>query len=343
LVNVEELKYNIESFLYESLEHKNKSIDFILVNHNTNESYVFASDGLEEMIEFTPYSKEMENGYSNVPEWDFNFDTYLFELLEKDFEISYMRDDVHYGIWETLNELYPEDIDYKLGVQKYIDYCVENSITKEYLEEKLQYNYQNLEVKDIMRFYEKDYIEERDNQVIMAKQTYEKQENLSYIKFVLGYDLLQDRLKNSSVKECDINYNFCSFLAEAFIESEEYKNTRYSLYDALVNWLDNNEKFISSEYSKFIDDEKIYNNNMKIIAQGYRENSPIALVEKDLGGEKEYIVAFNFKTENDKLYWGYGYYYDNDNIKATEDFKKVIEGGNLADTFSKKENETERA
>ena len=34
--------------------------------------------------------------------------------------------------------------------------------------------------------------------------------------------------------------------------------------------------------------------------------------------------------------WGYGYYYDKNLGKAMEDFKKVLAGGNLADTFSNK-------
>ncbi len=53
---------------------------------------------------------------------------------------------------------------------------------------------------------------------------------------------------------------------------------------------------------------------------------------------KEYIIAFYYKIDNDKLDWGYAYYYDNNKQKADEDYQKVINGGNLADTF-KKENE----
>ncbi|UKI57350.1 MAG: hypothetical protein L6V81_08410 [Clostridium sp.] len=41
-----------------------------------------------------------------------------------------MTDDVHYSIWNSINELYPNDIEYKNGVQEYLQYCKEKNITK---------------------------------------------------------------------------------------------------------------------------------------------------------------------------------------------------------------------
>ena len=76
-MNLSIIKNNIEEFLMEDIEHKNKRIDYILVNVKKNEYIAVASDGLEEMIEFAPYTKELLNGYSNIPERDFNFHTYL--------------------------------------------------------------------------------------------------------------------------------------------------------------------------------------------------------------------------------------------------------------------------
>lgn len=42
----------------ESMEHQNKKIDYILIDSEKNETYILASDGVDEAIEFTPYSKE---------------------------------------------------------------------------------------------------------------------------------------------------------------------------------------------------------------------------------------------------------------------------------------------
>lgn len=79
--------------------------------------------------------------------------------------------------------------------------------------------------------------------------------------------------------------------------------------------------------------------NMHVIDIGYRNKEPIALVEKTTKCGKEYIIGFNYEITDNKIQWGYGYYYDTDITKAKNDFKKVLEGGNLADTF--KENKKE--
>ena len=65
---IQKIKENVETFLMESTEHQNKHIDYVLVNPENNETYVLASDGVDEAIEFTPFSKNYEGGYINVPE-----------------------------------------------------------------------------------------------------------------------------------------------------------------------------------------------------------------------------------------------------------------------------------
>ena len=47
---VKEIKENIEKFLSDSIDHQNKHIDYILLDPNTNETYVLASDGVDEAI-----------------------------------------------------------------------------------------------------------------------------------------------------------------------------------------------------------------------------------------------------------------------------------------------------
>ena len=73
-------------------------------------------------------------------------------------------------------------------------------------------------------------------------------------------------------------------------------------------------------------------NGIFVVDVGYRNDIPVALVEKQYNN----IIAFNYEIENNKMTWGYGYYYDKNLGKAMEDFKKVLAGGNLADTFSNK-------
>jgi len=86
---------------------------------------------------------------------------------------------------------------------------------------------------------------------------------------------------------------------------------------------------------------QIYNKNLKILEVGYRNDEPIALVEKEipLMNRKEYIVVFNYTVDeaNQKLTWGYGYYYF-DRVSGKNAYNKVIKGGNLSSV--EKENET---
>ena len=80
------------------------------------------------------------------------------------------------------------------------------------------------------------------------------------------------------------------------------------------------------------------NDTFYLIDVGFRRQTPVALVEKTFTEkDKEYIIAIDYKVENDRINWGYGYYYDKKKKKAKEDFAKVLEGKELADTFAEKE------
>lgn len=74
---------------------------------------------------------------------------------------------------------------------------------------------------------------------------------VSYFAFVLGYDLLQDRLKNSEyTNTCDTAYDNCVSLAKLFLKSEEYKNLKYSGYEMLEHWLRENEHIVSTYFGE---------------------------------------------------------------------------------------------
>ena len=81
-------------------------------------------------------------------------------------------------------------------------------------------------------------------------------------------------------------------------------------------------------------------NGMFVMDVGFRNEEPIALIERTLkNGTKEYIVAFNYEIKDNSINWGYGYYYNENIDKAKEDFARVLKGENLADTFENKEDE----
>ena len=397
---IEKEKLRIEEILKNDEEHQNKKVDYILYNKETQETNTLASDPYgEEAIEFKPQTKDSKEGYWNVPEWDYNFDYYIYNLLEENWEIGYMTPEVHYGIWNSINELYPEDIDYKEGVQKYLKYCKENNISKEYLDKQMEKEIPNVNTPDIMKYLDdlevsdtfeyKGYFIEVDDynldnedeniiQIYENEQSYIDGENIesvslskyglrqnikdyidetyfqpeieqnnneskvdvqsekAYLSFVLGYDFLQDMLKKSGTPECDTNYDFCNYVADKFLKSEEYKNTRYSTYEMLEQWLTDNKAQIQYDYFEYTGKEYETYKEKSLLLQGYRNEQPVALVERKLEENVEYVIAFNYEIKNNELSWGYGYYYDDNFDKAIKDYQKVILGGDLADTFSEK-------
>lgn len=394
---IEKIKNDIETYLKDSVDHQNKHIDYILVDPETNGTYVLASDGNDEAIEFTPLSKNYYGGYTNVPEWDYNFDYYIYNYLEEGKQIAFMTDEVHYSIWNSIHELYPDDIDYKEGVQWYLQYCADKGITKEYLDEKTGFD-----TPDIMKHFEglalfetmeyKGYIIEADDtnidnpkenlvNIYENKQDYEKKECIetvslntvglkqnirdyidefyvdksvvesekAYFTFVLGYDLLNDMLSKSSTPENDVSYDFCNMVAGEFLKSDEYKNEKYSAYEMLEKWVNDNIDFIKEQHSLFIgetperDKTRMLDGGMYVMDLGYRNKQPVALIEKTMqDNSKEYIIAFNYKITDKKIDWAYGYYYNENISKAKQDFNKVLSGGNLADTFNKNKKDKER-
>ena len=93
----------------------------------------------------------------------------------------------------------------------------------------------------------------------------------------------------------------------------------------------------SRETNKKIQRTRQLDNGIYVVDLGYRNDTPVALVEREVKNyPSEYIIAFNYEIKDNKMDWGYGYYYGQDILKAKEDFKKVLAGKNLADTFSNK-------
>ena len=212
---VEKEKKRIEEFIKDNDLHQDKKIDYILYNSKTNETNTLISDEYgENAIEFTPVSKNTFEGYDYVAEWDYNYDYYLFNLLEADWEIGYMDINVHYGIWESINDLYPNDYDCVNGVYNYMKYCKENNITKEKI-----YDETGFEPKDIMHFYNElpnGYVVKcGDYMGIIDEDNYDNpNESLVQILQIEGKDILEtislkkENLENNIIQYIQSNYMF---------------------------------------------------------------------------------------------------------------------------------------
>lgn len=146
---INSIKNSIENSIKEDEELFGTKIDYILINPDNNDTVSIISDGVDKIVEFTPFTKEMKTGYSKVSEWDYSFDNYLFKDLENFYQIGYMSAKTHYNIWNSIEELYPESIYNKDGVQWYLQFCADNGITKEYLDKKT-----NLDTPNILKYFE---------------------------------------------------------------------------------------------------------------------------------------------------------------------------------------------
>lgn len=301
--DIKKVKENIEKFLSEDMEHQNKHIDYILVDPESNETYVLASDENEEAIEFTPFTKDYKNGYQDVPEWDYNFDYYIYNYLEEGKQIAYMTDDVHYSIWNSIHELYPNDIDYKDGVQNYLQYCADNGITKEYLDKKTGFD-----TPDIMEHFEglalsekmeyKGYIIEADD------LNYDNpKENIVNI-----YESQQDYIDGNSIERISLNtiglkQNIKEYIDEVYIntntvtlsqwqyerDSEKSYFTFVLGYDLLNDMLSKSatpENDVSYDFCNMIADKFLQSEEYK-----NEKHSAYEMLEQWVNENKSYIKS----------------------------------------------------
>ena len=256
---IEEEKIKVEKFLNDNMEHQDKKIDYILYKPDKMETNILASNSNDEAIEF----RSSTNDFNYVPEWDYNFDYYIYNLLEENWKIEYMTPEVHYSIWNSINELYPNDIDYKDGVQNYLQYCADNKITKKYLDEET-----GLNTPDVMQHFEGIALNETmkyKGYIIEAGDLNDDnpKENLVYI-----YDSEQDYINGDEIETISLNtiglkQNVRDYIDEFYIdksviESEKAYFTFVLGYDLLNDMLKKSstpENDISYDFCNMVAEE----------------------------------------------------------------------------------------
>ena len=135
------------------LRSKGKNIDdmnCLLVDYNNKSTFSIINYDEDKAI-FYRFKNNEDPEISYSYDWDFSYDNSIFYYLENNYEIKTIRMDVHYDIWCTINELYPEDIINKKGLNKYINYCRENKITK-----KVRDEFVKIDTPDIMKLFKKE-------------------------------------------------------------------------------------------------------------------------------------------------------------------------------------------
>lgn len=311
---------NVRQFLNKFEDFKNFNIHAIFINNDKTGGVALT---FNEEFEFGIKINLEDFSYTYMCDYDFDFDNDMFKELENNKSVVFISDEENYNIWTNINLMGIDEIECKMGWQKYLEYCKRNGITKEYLDKTFNEN-----IEDMMLYYDENM---REGNTIMSQ--HQQENEIQYITFVLGYDLLNDKLNMSETSECDRVYDFCNHLAKQFVETEYYKNMWKSTYDNLQEWSNDSKELIQSEYLYFFNFE-----NKHILEVGNRGETKVALIEMPTQYGIEYIVAFNYQVDDKKLEWGYGYYYT-DLEKAKADFEKIKVGGDLADTFEEKKKE----
>lgn len=152
-LDIEKILNETKELLKNGEEYKDMEICYVLEDTKDKSNSIIVAMHNDDIIEINPFTKEV----SDVADWAYNIDDDVFAMLETDKKISYMSMDMHYGIWQTIEQWYPEDLEHKKGMQKYLKYCKDNKITKDVIEKETKLD----KLPDAMKYYKKEKNKER--------------------------------------------------------------------------------------------------------------------------------------------------------------------------------------
>lgn len=152
-LDIEKILNETKELLKNSDEYKNMEICYMLEDvKDKGNSFIVAMNN-DDIIEINPFTKEI----NETADWAYNIDDDIFGMLESDKKISYMSINMHYGIWQTIDQWYPEDLEHKKGMQKYLKYCKDNNITQTRILKEKGID----DVANAMKYYKKERVKGR--------------------------------------------------------------------------------------------------------------------------------------------------------------------------------------
>ena len=216
--NMEEIKDLIQRAneqIKNNTVYSNYELQYILSRNSKITDIIYADD--TNVINLNLDSskiKKFEKEYSVL-------DEILLPEIEKGKQIEFISDETHDWLWYIIETYYPDDLENKKGMFKYLEYCKKNNITRKYLDEKFDSS-----PSDLLDLYDKlhDYFRVDDLQVVMSKDVFEKRREANYFTFVLGYDLLHKMIEKYENLDCDSYYPL-------YIYISFHKQSDYYLYN----------------------------------------------------------------------------------------------------------------
>ena len=152
-LDIEKVLNKTKELLKNSDEYKNMEICYMLEDEKDKGNSFIVAMNNDDIIEINPFTKEI----SETADWAYNIDDDIFGMLESDKKISYMSINMHYGIWQTIDQWYPEDLEHKKGMQKYLKYCKDNNITQTRILKEKGID----DVANAMKYYKKERVKGR--------------------------------------------------------------------------------------------------------------------------------------------------------------------------------------
>ena len=100
-------------------------VNYIMIdNEDSSQSYAVVELDYDNLVRVNLENMEMYD----IAEYAYTIDNDIFGDLESGKKIAYMSLDVHYNIWQDVHYYYPEDIEHKNGLKNYLQYCKDNHI-----------------------------------------------------------------------------------------------------------------------------------------------------------------------------------------------------------------------
>lgn len=128
---------------------ENYKIDYLLIKGGKSapEDVIAYASYEDEMLRFRPLEEKDKPFWDSSAQFDTEID--LFQYLEEGYSLAGMSPDCHYCVWSDIAEYHCE---YKSqnGMQKYLDYCKRNGVTRELLAKESGYDGM-----DVMELYER--------------------------------------------------------------------------------------------------------------------------------------------------------------------------------------------
>jgi len=236
---------------------KDYEVDYILFNPNTKNIIMSASGKEDSSLEIILSENDKGNfECKQVSDWEFSIHEYIFSYLDNGYEIAEIKMPVHLTAWQALLDKYSENY-YDNGVQKYLQYCKDNEITKEKVE-----TVSDEKIEDIMFLYKypKDTFIVGDEKVEMSREIFDERCNRFYWSFVLGQELADNVFSKYDKQPYDITYDYCYQIARDFINNDSCKMDKFTSIDILKDWISKNEDYIIETYEEYIGLDK--KNNM---------------------------------------------------------------------------------